>query len=72
MESLPKSVYYEDKNAKCYGALQAVWDGERTITVLARVSFSQILIPVEEYSEFRKFWERLCSIYDTTIVLKKI
>lgn len=72
VESLPKSVYYEDKNAKCYGALQAVWDGERTITVLARVSFSQILIPVEEYSEFRKFWERLCSIYDTTIVLKKI
>lgn len=72
VESLPPTVYFEEKNVKCQASMRAVSDGEHTVSVNLRYSNGQLQVPVDEYQEFRKYWERLCGIYNVTIVLKKI
>ena len=72
VESLPQTAFFEEKNVKCQALLKALFDGDRTISVNFRSSNGQLQVPVEEYPEFRKYWERLCGIYNVTIVLKKI
>ena len=49
-----------------------LYDGERKVTLNYRFTLNGRLVQAAQYPELRSYWEQLCNIYETTIVLKKL
>lgn len=72
VESLPQPMVIPGKVADSRVAVQCLYDGERKVTLNYRFTLNGRLVQAAQYPELRSYWEQLCNVYETTIVLKKL
>ena len=71
VESLPQSTAFSFPDLKSQAVVRWLQDANM---VVVRMQFKrdESFLPVDKYGDLRLYWEQLCNIYDSTIVLKKI
>lgn len=70
VEELPRSVRINGIGMTL--TLQCKASDPRHITLQFSFNRSQVIYPETSYADLRAFWEQLCNIYKTTIVLKRV
>ena len=61
----------ESEVAKSRVVMQCVYDGDRTVTLNYVFNMDAMVVPAEQYQDLRAYWEQLCGLYRSVIVLKK-
>ena len=72
VEQLPEDATVKCGSANLYFRLQCARMGARGIQVQFQFQNKDMMILPENYADLKVFWEHLCNIYKSTIVLKKI
>lgn len=72
VESLPQNLVANCEIAGSRVILMSQFDGDKRITVNIRFNINAPVVPAEEYGVLRDYWGRLSSIYNSTVVLKKL
>ena len=71
VESLPQSTAFSFHDLKSQAVVRWLKD-ENMVVVRMQFKRDESFLPVDKYGDLRLYWEQLCNIYDSTIVLKKI
>ena len=71
VESLPKSASYVSNVANSNVIMKCAYDGVRTVTLHYRFKLDAKIILPADYPDLRAYWEQLCNLYQSTLVLKK-
>ena len=71
VESLPQPIRMASEVAKSRVVMQCVYDGDRTVTLNYVFNMDAMVVPAEQYQDLRAYWEQLCGLYRSVIVLKK-
>jgi len=72
VEQLPEDAAVKCGSANLYFRLQCARMGARGIQVQFQFQNKDMMILPENYADLKVFWEHLCNVYKSTIVLKKI
>ncbi len=72
VEQLPEDATVKCGSANLYFRLQCARMGARGIQVQFQFQNKDMMILPENYADLKVFWEHLCNVYKSTIVLKKI
>lgn len=71
IESMPETQVLQCPCAQSSAQLQVMYNGEDKISMNYRFILGETFIAGTDYAELRSYWEKVCGLYDSTIVLKK-
>ncbi len=72
LEALPDPVAASFPNLASAVQMRFIMSGDNCLTASLSFKRNSCFLPAEEYAELRDYWEFLCNIYDSVVVIKKL
>ena len=72
IESMPETQVIKCPCAKSVAQIQVMYNGEDKLSINYGFVLDETFVAGTDYAELRSYWEKVCGLYDSMIVLKKI